>query len=85
MTILYLAFKKFFPSHSDCARPLKLTQFVNNNVESDSFFTIPLITKELIYSEFEKLDINKSSGLDGLSPKILKFQLNIYVLLLKRL
>ena len=50
----------------------KLTQFVNNNVESDSYFTIPLVTTEFIYSELEKLGINKISKLDGLSPKILK-------------
>ena len=65
--------QKIIPkSHGSVPDLSKLTQFVNNNAESDSYFTIPLVTKELIYSELEKLDIKKSSGLDGLGPKTLQ-------------
>ena len=50
----------------------KLTEFVNNKVPDNTFFNIPYITSEQVSSIINALDPSKTTGLDGIGPKIIK-------------
>ena len=55
----------------------KLINYVNNKVPSDTFFKIPLITTSQVAEFIRKLDPGKSTGLDGVCPRILKLACDI--------
>ena len=55
----------------------KLINYVNNKVPSDTFFKIPLITTSHVAEFIRKLDPGKSTGLDGVGPRILKMACDI--------
>ena len=55
----------------------KLINYVNNKVPSDTFFKIPLITTSQEADFIRKLDPGKSTGLDGIGPRILKMACDI--------
>ena len=50
----------------------KISQYVNNKIPNDTFFTIPFITPEQVTNYINKLDCSKATGLDGIGPRILK-------------
>ena len=50
----------------------KLEDYVNSRTPENIKFKIPLITAASLKCAFEQLDTSKATGLDGLSPKILK-------------
>ena len=50
----------------------KISNLVENKVPADTFFTIPLITSEQVSTYINKLESSKATGLDGLSPRVLK-------------
>ena len=50
----------------------KISQYVNNKIPNDTFFTIPFITPEQVTNYINKLDCSKATGLDGIGPIILK-------------
>ena len=50
----------------------KISQCVNNKIPNDTFFTIPFITPEQVTNYINKLDCSKTTGLDGVWPRILK-------------
>ena len=56
----------------------KLINYVNNKVPSDTFFKIPLITTSQVAEFIRKLDPGKSTGLDGVCPRILKWPVISY-------
>ena len=55
----------------------KLINYVNNKVPSGTFFKIPLITTSQVAEFIRKLDPGKSTGLDGVGPRILKMACDI--------
>lgn len=48
-----------------------LTQ-TDNNLYTDSHFTIPPITSEYVEKEISSMSPSKATGLDGISVKVLK-------------
>lgn len=54
----------------------KLTDFVNNKVPDTTYFNIPCITTEQVFSVINSLDASKATGLDGIGPKIIKLAAN---------
>ena len=50
----------------------KISQYVNNKIPNDTFFTIPFITPEQVTNYINKLDCSKATCLDGIGPRILK-------------
>ena len=50
----------------------KISQYINNKIPNDTFFTIPFITPEQVKNYINKLDCSKATGLDGIGPRILK-------------
>ena len=50
----------------------KLINYVNEKVPTDTFFKIPLITTSQVTTYIRNLDPGKSTGLDGIGPRILK-------------
>ena len=50
----------------------KLKDYVYSKVPSETKFKIPCMKLSELNNTLESLDIKKSTGLDGLSPKILK-------------
>ena len=67
--------KKIIPdSKSNSHEPVfaELANFVNDRVPLDSCFSLPLTSEIQIYNDLTSLNIKKSSGLDLLSPNILK-------------
>ena len=55
----------------------KLINYFNNKVPSDTFFKIPLITTPQVAEFIRKLNTGKSTGLDGVGPRILKMACDI--------
>ena len=55
----------------------KLINYANNYLPLYTFFKIPLITTPQVADFVRKLDPGKSTGLDGLGPRILKMACNI--------
>ena len=55
----------------------KLINYGNNKVPTDTFFKIPLITTSQVAEFIRKLDPGKSTGLDGVGPRILKMACDI--------
>ena len=49
----------------------KISQYVNNKIPNDTFFTIPFIIPEQVTNYINKLDCSKATGLDGIRPRIL--------------
>ena len=47
-------------------------QFINDKDSSDVYFNIPFVTSEQVQSYIKALDPSKSTGLDGIGPKIFK-------------
>ena len=50
----------------------ELKHFVDNKVPNDTFFRIPNITSEQVFSIISALDPSKAIGLDGIGPRIIK-------------
>lgn len=50
----------------------KISQYIDKKVPKDIQFAIPLITPEQVTMHINKLDPSKSTGLDGLGPRIIK-------------
>ena len=50
----------------------KISQYVNNKIPNDTFFTIPFITTEQVMNYINKLECSKETGFDGIGPRILK-------------
>ena len=50
----------------------KISQYVNNKIPNDTFFTILFITPEQVTNYINKFDCSKATGLDGIGPRILK-------------
>lgn len=50
----------------------KISDFVNAKVPINTHFSIPFITSEQVLSHINNLDASKSTGLDGLGPRIVK-------------
>ena len=55
----------------------KLINYVNEKVPTDTFFKIPLITTSQVTTYICNLDPGKSTGLDGIGPRILKMSCDI--------
>jgi hypothetical protein len=55
----------------------KLEEFVNTRVPNFVRFTIPFIKENDVLNFLRKLDITKATGLDGLSPKLLRLSANV--------
>ena len=49
-----------------------LEHFCDERVPSDTFFTIPNITKEKVEKYLKNLDLSKATGCDDIGPRILK-------------
>ena len=52
--------------------PSKLNEHVNSRIPNDVFFKIPTLTMNNLKSTLNSLDATKATGLDGISPRILK-------------
>ena len=52
----------------------KISNLVENKVPADTYFSIPFITSEQVSTYINKLETSKATGLDGLSPRVLKWQ-----------
>ena len=65
-------------TNSDAATELDLSKltFVNNKVADTTFFQLPYITTEQVLLVINSLDPSKATGLDGISPKIIKMAAN---------
>ena len=50
----------------------KLIEYVNSKVSDNTYFNIPCITTEQVFSVINALDTCKATGLDGIGPKIIK-------------
>ena len=61
--------------HDDIITPIK--DFVNKNTSNFDSFNIPSISKEFLLKEINALDTKKSTGLDGIGPKVLKMSINV--------
>ena len=57
----------------------KFTYFVNNKVPGSTYFNIPFITTEQVFSFINSLDTSKATGLDGIGPKIIKWQQIVFL------
>ncbi|MCU7800562.1 MAG: reverse transcriptase family protein [gamma proteobacterium symbiont of Lucinoma myriamae] len=55
----------------------KLKTFIETKVPNEVQFNIPLMTMSGLINEIKALDITKATGIDGLSPKILKSSVDI--------
>ena len=55
----------------------KLINYVSNKVPSETFFHIPLITPSQVATLIRKLDPGKSTGLDGIGPRIIKLSCDV--------
>ena len=55
----------------------KLINFVNDKVPQETFFQIPLITTSQVVAFIRKLDPGKSTGLDGIGPRVIKMACDI--------
>ncbi|MCG8066696.1 MAG: hypothetical protein JAY84_02445 [Candidatus Thiodiazotropha taylori] len=51
---------------------VKILDFVNSRKPENIHFQVPLITSDELKSILKSLDPNKSTGIDGISPKMLK-------------
>jgi hypothetical protein len=49
-----------------------MSVFVKEKVSDDVFFSLYSVTFSGVFKELENLDISKSTGIDGLGPRILK-------------
>jgi len=49
-----------------------MSAFVKDKVSDDVFFSLYSVTFSDVLKELENLDISKSTGIDGLGPRILK-------------
>ena len=49
-----------------------ISNFVRTKVHEDTYFQIPLISPSQVSAFINNLDPSKSTGLDGVSPRILK-------------
>ncbi|CAB4011775.1 Hypothetical predicted protein [Paramuricea clavata] len=49
-----------------------LADFINKHIEVNSTFNIPKVSIDFVREELNKLDDAKSTGLDGISPKLLR-------------
>ncbi|XP_053398328.1 uncharacterized protein LOC128556711 [Mercenaria mercenaria] len=56
---------------------IKLQEFIAIHTKLDSPFSIPKVTSTFIEKELQKLDLSKSTGLDGIGPKFLKISAQI--------
>ena len=52
--------------------PSKLNEHVNSRIPNNVFFKIPTLTMNNLKSTLNSLDATKATGLDGISPRILK-------------
>ena len=52
--------------------PSKLNEHVNSRIPNNVFFKIPTLTMNNLKSTQNSLDATKATGLDGISPRILK-------------
>ena len=50
----------------------KLREFVNSTIPEKVKFELPDIDENFVFSFLSKLDISKSTGLDGIGPRLLK-------------
>ena len=50
----------------------KMSAFVKDKVSDDVFFSLYSVTFSDVLKELENFDISKSTGIDGLGPRILK-------------
>ena len=50
----------------------KISNYVDNKIPKDTFFTLPFITLEQVLSYINKLECSKATGLDGIGPRIFK-------------
>lgn len=55
----------------------KLNDFIKTRIPDNTFFKIPLIDIATLTTSIKSLDINKATGLDGLSPKMLKLSAEV--------
>ena len=55
----------------------KHSNYVSTKVPSDTEFKIPLTNQTFIKSFLSNLNVNKSTGLDNIGPKILKLSANV--------
>ena len=55
---------------------IKLIEFVNNKVPDNTYFNIPYIATEQVFSVINSLDTSKATGLDGIGLKINKLAAN---------
>jgi hypothetical protein len=49
-----------------------MSAFVKDKVSDDVFFSLYSVTFSDVLKELENFDISKSTGIDGLGPRILK-------------
>ena len=50
----------------------KISDFVDSKVPTNTQFTIPFITPEQVLLHINTLEVSKSTGLDGIGPRIIK-------------
>ena len=51
-------------------------EYVNNKVPDNTYFNIPCITTEQVFSAINPLDTSKETWLNGIGPKIIKLAAN---------
>ena len=56
-------------THPDLSR---LQDYINDKIPPDILFHIPPINHQFVLEQLQNLDVSKGSGLDGISPKLLK-------------
>ncbi|MCG7876956.1 MAG: reverse transcriptase family protein, partial [Candidatus Thiodiazotropha endolucinida] len=55
----------------------KLQNYINNLIPSHVFFKIPTVNISELINTIKSLNVSKATGLDGLSPKILKLSASV--------
>ena len=55
----------------------KLSEYVNSKIPENVKFELPDIDENFVFSFMSKLDISKSTGLDGIGPRLLKLSSGI--------
>ena len=56
--------------------PNKPIDYFNNEVPDNTYFNIPFITTQKVFSVIYSLDTSKATGLDGIGPKVIKLAAN---------
>ena len=64
-------------SHLNAENAKDITNYVQSKLNKNDIFQIPPVTEHFISKQLNLLDANKSTGLDGIGPRILKISANV--------